>query len=113
MLPRRLRSWLALATLVALASCDLNPQPILPDERAAADPEFGGDKGTGGTGLTSGGAEQPEPMLPGDSNGLPPVGSGGDGDGSSGSTAGGAAGQNAGGEAGAESAAAGAGGDAP
>jgi hypothetical protein len=109
MLPRQLRSWLALATLIALASCDLNPQPILPDERAAAEPEIGGGKGTGGTGSTIG-EDQPGAMTP--------SGAGGDSASDSGgapavdSAAGGAGGQGDGGEAGTESSAAGAAGDA-
>jgi hypothetical protein len=112
MLPRRLRSWLALATLVALASCDLNPQPILPDERATATPEFGGGKGTGGTGVTTGGSDLPEPTMPGDS-GEPGQSSGGEGSSDSGAGGESAGGQGAGGEAGAEPVSAGAGGDAP
>lgn len=106
MLPRRLRSWLALATLVALASCELNPQPVLPGERAAAGPNLdGGGKATGGTS-----AVIPEPDDPGatpSAGGAPgeQLGSGGAGPAASGDggaddgSPGGA--QNAGGEAGA------------
>jgi hypothetical protein len=59
----RHRPWLALATtLVALASCDLNPQPVLPADRMASDPMINGgtialepgpdDSGKGGAGVS-------------------------------------------------------------
>jgi hypothetical protein len=88
MMLQRYRHWLALATtLVALASCDLNPQPVLPADREASDPTIGG----GGT--KSGGNGSPEPELPGNSD----SGEGG-ASGISGPSAGGAPADGAGGE---------------
>lgn len=48
MLSRQLRPWLVLAALATLGSCDLNPQPPLPNAPAAG----GGTRGmaSGGTG---------------------------------------------------------------
>jgi hypothetical protein len=118
MLPRRLRPWLALATLVALASCELNPQPVLPGERASADPSLEGDgKATGGkaTGGTTAAIQPDDPGATPGAGGAPgEVGSGGASPTDSG--AGGAddgspsGGQGAGGEAGAATGVSGAGG---
>lgn len=103
----RHRSWLLLATLVALASCDLNPQPVLPAERVADSPTTNGgskpdlgaqDPGTDAPGSNGSGGEAAV-EVPTMSGG----GAGGDGTaGASGESAGGAgAGESSGGAAGA------------
>ena len=54
MRPHKFRPWLVLATLVALSSCDLNPQPVLPargeDSPATGGTASGAQGGSGGTG---------------------------------------------------------------
>lgn len=115
MLLARLRPWLAFATVVVLASCDLNPQPDLPARQSNDDPQPEPGPGAAGSlNLGSGGTSPSDlPGLPqgngGSSDSAPQAGqnAGGQaGDDGAGGQAGddGAGGQSVGGEAGANTA---------